>query len=52
MVTRLGLHHTYRQGRILFHVFSATSNQVFFRLEFNSEDLSWKLKEIVDGLPN
>lgn len=51
-LTKLGLHHTYRQGRTLYHVFSATSKEVFFRLELNSETLGWTLREISDGLPN
>jgi hypothetical protein len=51
-VTQLGLHHTYRQGRTLHHVFSVVSKQAFFRLELNSENLNWTLTEVSDGQSN
>lgn len=40
---QVGLHHTYRQGRILIHVFSVTDGAQFFRLEMNAETLEWRL---------
>jgi len=51
-VTKLGLHHTYRQGRTLFHVFSVVSKSTFFRLILDTDNLHWKLEEIADGQPN
>lgn len=48
-IIKIGLHHTYCQGRTLYHVFSAISNSIFFRLVFNTENLSWSLEEISDG---
>lgn len=51
-VKQIGLHHTYRQGRKLVHVYSLTANNLFFRLELDSESLIWKLVEVADGLPN
>lgn len=51
-ITKIGLHHTYRQGRTLYHVFSVASPNLFFRLVLNTETLFWTLKEIADGLPN
>jgi len=51
-IKKVGLHHTYRQGRTLFHVFSVVSNTLFLRLILNTETLHWKLEEISDGLPN
>jgi len=51
-VVKIGLHHTYRQGRTLYHVFSVTSKNLFFRLVLNTENLHWKLEEISDGLPD
>lgn len=51
-ITKMGLHHTYRQGRKLIHVFSVVADQLFFRLEFDSESLLWKLVEVSDGLPD
>lgn len=51
-VLKVGLHHTYRQGRTLFHVFSVASAELFFRLVLNTDTLHWQLEEIADGLPN
>jgi len=51
-ITRLGLHHTYRMGRTLFHVFSVATPTLFFKLVLNTENLHWTLEEISDGLPN
>ena len=51
-ITKVGLHHTYRQGRTLFHVFSVATNTTFFRLVLNTENLYWRLEEVSDGLPN
>lgn len=51
-VKKVGLHHKFRQGRILFHVFSVASKNLFFRLVLNTESLHWRLEEISDGLPN
>jgi hypothetical protein len=48
-ITRVGLHHHYRQGRTLYHVFSVESPTLFFRLVLNTDDLHWKLEEISDG---
>ena len=49
-VIKIGLHHTYREGRVLYHVFSVATRSLFFRLVLNSENLYWKLEEISDGL--
>ncbi len=51
-ILKLGLHHTYRRGKTLFHVFSVTSDGLFFRLELNTDSLHWELKEVSDGLPD
>ncbi|KKU04075.1 MAG: hypothetical protein UX88_C0003G0011 [Candidatus Woesebacteria bacterium GW2011_GWC2_47_16] len=51
-VERIGLHHTYKEGRTLFHVFSVAAKALFFRLVLNTETLSWRLEEISDGLPD
>lgn len=51
-VVKVGLHHTYRTGKTLFHVFSITTETLFFRLVLDTDNLSWKLEEISDGLPN
>jgi hypothetical protein len=51
-VEKVGLHHTYREGRVLYHVFSVTTKTLFFRLVLNTETLHWRLEEISDGLPD
>ncbi len=47
-ITKVGLHHTYRKGRTLFHVFSVESPTLFFRLVLNTDNLYWRLEEISD----
>lgn len=51
-IAQIGFHHTYREGRVLYHVFSVTSKTLFFRLSLNTETLHWRLQEISDGLPD
>ena len=46
-VIEVGLHHTYTQGRTLFHVFSVVSKTLYFRLILNTQTLHWKLEEIM-----
>lgn len=48
-ILKIGLHHTYRLGRTLFHVFSVASESLFFRLELNTDNLFWRLEEVSDG---
>jgi hypothetical protein len=50
-VTRVGLHHTYREGRTLHHVWSVATSTLFFRLNLDTETLVWTLEEISDGRP-
>src|SRR4030067_2886213 len=51
-VLKLGLHHKFRTGRVLYHVFSVSTETVYFKLVLDTENLHWKLEEISDGLPN
>ena len=51
-IEKIGLHHTYKEGRTLFHVFSVASKTLFFRLVLNTDTLFWRLEEISDGLPD
>jgi hypothetical protein len=51
-IVKIGLHHTYRQGRVLHHVFSVASKTIFFKLVLNTDTLQWLLEEISDGLPS
>jgi hypothetical protein len=50
-ISKTGLHHTYRSGRALIHVFSVTDGNTFFRLELNTDTLLWTLTEVSDGQP-
>ena len=51
-VVKVGLHHSYRAGRVLYHIFSAMSVALCFRLKLDTETLFWQLEEIADGLPD
>ncbi len=51
-VTKIGLHHTYREGRTLYHVFSVETETLSFRLVLDTDTLFWKLEEISDGYTN
>jgi len=51
-VVKIGLHHTYRQGRTLFHVYSIQTHSLFFRLLFNTDNLFWRVEQISDGEPD
>lgn len=46
---KVGLHHTFRRGRTLYHVFSAASQTIFFRLVLNTDNLFWRLEEVADN---
>ncbi len=48
-IAKVGLHHTVREGRTLFHHFSVTDGATFFRLRFDTETLGWKLLEVETG---
>jgi hypothetical protein len=52
IITNVGLHHTYRSGRTLIHIFSVTDDTMFYRLELNTETLHWLLTEVSDGQPD
>lgn len=45
-VNKIGFHHTYKVGETLFHVFSVTTPNLFFRLELDTTNLQWVAKEI------
>ena len=45
-LSQMGFHHTMRDGRTLIHVYSMTDGTTFFKLQFDTETLSWKLLEI------
>lgn len=49
-IKTVGLHHRIRDGRTLMHMFSVTDGTTYFRLQFNTETLEWRLIEIEDSL--
>ena len=49
-ITKIGLHHKYKKGVVLHHIFSVLSDTLFMRLNFNSQSLTWKLEEIENGI--
>ena len=49
-IRQIGFHHTFREGRTLYHVFSVVASTLFFRLIFNTESLAWRIEEISDGM--
>ncbi len=51
-ITKVGMHHTQRDGIVLYHIFSVESPSLFFRLKLNTDDLQWTLEEIADGEPD
>ncbi|KKS14592.1 MAG: hypothetical protein UU80_C0029G0009 [candidate division WWE3 bacterium GW2011_GWA1_41_8] len=51
-VSKIGYHHTYRSGRVLHHVFSVATKNLYFRLVCNTENFFWEVEEISDGAVN
>lgn len=51
-IKKVGLHHTYKSGTTLYHVFSVESETLFFRLVLDTLTLHWRLEEIADGETN
>ncbi len=49
-VTKIGLHHHFREGSTLYHVFSVSTDTLFFRLKLNTDNLLWRLEEIEDEI--
>ncbi|OGC45607.1 hypothetical protein A2V49_03905 [candidate division WWE3 bacterium RBG_19FT_COMBO_34_6] len=42
------LHHTYKNGDALYHVFHVSCNTISFKILFDSSSLIWFLEEIYD----
>jgi hypothetical protein len=49
-MTNVGLHYTTRAGRALMHYFSVTDGKNCFKLEFDTENLGWRLLEIENSI--
>jgi len=50
MITKVGFHHTTREGRTLCHIFSVTDGNTYFKLHFDTETLGWRLLEVEHGI--
>ena len=50
---KLGYHHTIRDGQTLHHIFELVDREeaIWFRLNFNTDNLHWMLETVSDGLP-
>ena len=48
-VNKIGYHHTQREGRTLKHIFSVCNDSMAFRLNFDTDNLSWTLEAVSDG---
>lgn len=49
-VTKIGLHHSYCQGKTLYHIFSVVTDNLFMRLKFDTDNLNWTLEETESGI--
>ena len=49
LITKVGYVHKYKEGKTLFHAFSATDGVNFFELLFNSDELSWLIGRVSDN---
>lgn len=49
-ITQIGLHHTFREGKTLYHIFSVVAGTIFMRLKLNTDNLLWWLEEISDAI--
>lgn len=52
IITKVGYVHKYKEGKTLFHVFSATDGVNFFELIFNVTELSWLIGRVADNEAN
>jgi len=50
IIEKIGLHHVFKKGNTLYHVFSVSTQNLFMRLLLNTENLQWNLTEVADGL--
>jgi len=49
-IEKIGLHYTFREGRVLYHMFSVSTKTLAMKLRFDTETLNWKLMEVADGI--
>ncbi|GAC1391880.1 MAG: hypothetical protein NVSMB46_06050 [Candidatus Saccharimonadales bacterium] len=51
-VGEIGYHHTIHSGEVLHHIFELVDKErtMWFRLNFNTQNLHWTLEAIHDGI--
>ncbi len=49
-IEKLGLHYTFREGRVLYHIFSVSTKTLAMKLRFDTETLNWRLMEVSNGI--
>ena len=49
-IEKIGLHYTFREGRVLYHMFSVSTKTLCMKLRLDTETLNWKLEEVSDGI--
>lgn len=47
-ISKIGYHHTRESGRTLYHIFSVSAGNLYFRLSLNTATLFWILEETYD----
>ena len=48
-ITKVGLRHDFYEGKILVHIFSVLSEDLFLKLKFDTKHLSWILLEVSEN---
>ena len=49
-IEKVGLHYVFREGRVLYHMFSVSTSTMAMKLRFDTETLIWRLEETSDGI--
>lgn len=48
-VKKTGLHYSLRKGRTLFHIFTVSTEALFFKLVLDTDSLFWTVEQIGDN---
>jgi hypothetical protein len=51
-ITKIGYHHKIREGHTTHHIFHVCTDTLAFKLNHDTDTLSWTLEEVSDGNPN
>ena len=54
VVGKIGYHHKVYEGKVAHHIFEVVDKEetLWFRLNFNTDNLHWVLEAVSDGLAN